>query len=256
MTAHRILILGGTTEARRLAERLAQRDDIAATISLAGRTSDPIPLPLPTRNGGFGGVDGLVDYLAKESIDLIVDATHPFAEQISANAAKAAAVSGVKIFALRRPTWDQVEGDCWTRVADVGAAVIALGETPRTVFLAIGRQEAGRFAAAPQHDYLVRSVDPVEPPLAVPRCRYILTTGPFREADECRLLEENHVDAVVAKNSGGSATYGKIAAARRLGIEVIMVERPRQPGIEAVASVEAALTLIDQRRSPAWERGE
>lgn len=256
MTAHHILILGGTTEARRLAERLAVRDDIAATISLAGRTIDPAPQPLPTRSGGFGGIDGLVDYLAKERIDLIVDATHPFAARISANAAAAAASCGVGIIALRRPAWDAVDGDRWIRAADVGAAVAALGQAPRVVFLAIGRQEAGRFSESPQHSYLVRSVDPVEPPLAVPHCRYILATGPFEESDECRLLEEKGIDIVVAKNSGGSATYGKIAAARRLGIEVVMVERPVLPGIETVSSVDAAMARIDQRWSPAWKRGE
>jgi precorrin-6A/cobalt-precorrin-6A reductase len=251
MAKHRILILGGTTEARGLAERLAKRDGITATISLAGRTADPKPLPLPTRTGGFGGVEGLIDYLAKERIDLLVDATHPFANQISANAAAAAAKSAVPLFALRRPAWEAWDGDIWTRVGDIDGAVAALGAEPRHVFLAIGRQEAGRFSAAPQHSYLVRSVDPVDPPLAVPDCRYILASGPFGEADERKLLEDEHIDVVVTKNSGGSATYGKIAAARALGIAVIMIERRPPPGVTAVGTVEAALDLIDQLLSPA-----
>jgi precorrin-6A/cobalt-precorrin-6A reductase len=140
MAKHRILILGGTTEARGLAERLAERTAIDATISLAGRTADPRPLPLPTRIGGFGGVDGLIDYLAKEDIDLLIDATHPFANQISANAFAATEKSRVPLFALRRPAWEVRDGDIWTQVEDVDKAVAALGAKPRRVFLAIFRQ--------------------------------------------------------------------------------------------------------------------
>ncbi|MGV3552899.1 cobalt-precorrin-6A reductase [Rhizobium sp.] len=251
MGKHHILILGGTTEARGLAERLAGRPDIAAVISLAGRTSDPKPLPLPTRIGGFGGMDGLIDYLTKENIDLLVDATHPFANQISANAATAAERAGVSILALRRPGWDAVDGDRWTRVDDMDSAVTALGAQPRRVFLAIGRQEAGLFAAAPQHSYLVRSVDPVDPPLEVTDCRYILASGPFNVAGETKLFADNAIDVIVTKNSGGSATYAKLAAARALGLEVVMVERRKPPGVRAVGTVDAALDLIDQWLSPA-----
>jgi precorrin-6A/cobalt-precorrin-6A reductase len=251
MAQHRILILGGTTEARGLAERLAVRGDIAATISLAGRTSEPRPLPLPTRIGGFGGIEGLTDYLTREAIGLLIDATHPFANQISSNAAAAAGKANIPVFALRRPGWDTVAGDRWTRVGNIEEAISALGTDPRRVFLAIGRQEAGRFSAAPQHRYLVRSVDPVEPPLAVPDCRYILAGGPFGEADERNLLAEQRIDVLVTKNSGGDATYGKIAAARALGIEVVMIERRQPPGMTAVGTVEAAMALIDQWLPPA-----
>lgn len=220
-------------------------------ISLAGRTIDPKPLPLPTRIGGFGGVDGLADYLTNKSIDLLLDATHPFAVRISANAAEAAAHGGVPIFSLRRPAWEMVQGDRWTRVSDIDAAVSALGSAPRRAFLAIGRQEAGRFAAAPQHSYIVRSVDPVEPPLDVPDCRYILASGPFDVAGETKLLRDNMIDVVVTKNSGGAATHAKIAAARALGIEVIMVERREPAGVTTVGTVAAALALIDQWLPPA-----
>jgi precorrin-6A/cobalt-precorrin-6A reductase len=251
MAAHRILILGGTTEARRLAERLAARGDVEAAISLAGRTADPKPLPLPTRVGGFGGADGLVRYLANEKINLLIDATHPFANQISANAVEAARVAGVRILALCRPGWDKVAGDRWTDVDSIDEAVEALGTTARRVFLAIGRQEAGRFSAALHHSYLVRSVDPVDPPLDVPDCRYILASGPFSEADEIALLRDNAIDVVVSKNSGGSATYGKIAAARALGIEVVMIGRRKAPGVPTVTNVEEALAFIDQALPPA-----
>lgn len=245
------MILGGTTEARRLAEHLAGRSDIEATISLAGRTADPKPLPLPTRTGGFGGAEGLGRYLANENISLLIDATHPFANRISANAAQAAQDVDVPLFALRRPGWKKVHGDRWIEVADIDAAVDALGAVPKRVFLAIGRQEAGRFSAAPQHSYLVRSVDPVEPPLDVPRCRYILSSGPFAEADEIALLRDNAIDIVVAKNSGGSATYAKIAATRALGLEVVMIARREPPGVTTVGTVKAALDLIDQLLPPA-----
>jgi precorrin-6A/cobalt-precorrin-6A reductase len=251
MGQHHILILGGTTEARALAERLATRADIAATISLAGRTAEPRPLPLPTRIGGFGGIEGLIDYLAKERIQLLVDATHPFANRISANAVEAAERANIALFALRRPAWEAVSGDKWTKVEDIEKAVAALGGKSRRVFLAIGRQEAGRFSAAVRHSYLVRSVDPVDPPLAVPDCRYILASGPFTEADERQLLQHERIDVVVTKNSGGRATYGKIAAARALGIEVIMIERRQPPGVTAVGTVEAALDLMDQLLPPA-----
>jgi precorrin-6A/cobalt-precorrin-6A reductase len=251
MGKHRILILGGTTEARQLAERLALRADIEATISLAGRTLDPRPLPLPTRVGGFGGVDGLVGYLANEKIDLLIDATHPFANQISANAAQATERAGIPVLGLCRPGWTRRAGDRWLSADDVAGAVLALGSAPRRVFLAIGRQEAGQFSSAPQHAYLVRSVDPVDPPLDVPDCHYILANGPFHEDDETRLLRENDIDVVVSKNSGGAATYAKIAAARTLGIEVVMIERRKPTGIKTVGTVEAALELIDQMLPPA-----
>jgi len=244
MGQHHILILGGTTEARGFAEKLAAREDIAATISLAGRTADPKPLPLPTRIGGFGGVEGLTDYLAKERVDLLIDATHPFANQISANAAAAAKQSGVPIFALCRPGWVRQAYDRWVSVGSVAAAVIALGQTPRRVFLSIGRQEAYQFSAAPQHAYIVRSVDPVEPPLVVPQAEYILASGPFTVEAETDLFRYNRIDTLVTKNSGGSATYAKIEAARALGLPVVMIARPHKPTGIAMTDVEACVAWL------------
>lgn len=255
MSRPRILILGGTTEARQLAERLARRDDYHAIISLAGRTVHPRPLPVETRIGGFGGAAGLADYLRNQNISLVIDATHPFANQISANAAEAARQTGVPIFALRRPVWAREDGDNWISVDTIPAAVAALGEAPRRVFLAIGRQEAYQFSQAPRHFYLVRSVDPVDPPLTVPDCQYILASGPFEEADERQLLVENRIDMVVCKNSGGAATYGKIAAARALGVNVVMIERQIPPGTLTVDDVETALQTLDHLLAPARKRG-
>jgi precorrin-6A/cobalt-precorrin-6A reductase len=202
----RILILGGTTEARRLGERLAARRDLAVTLSLAGRTANPVAQPVPVRIGGFGGPQGLADYLVAERIDALIDATHPYAAIMSANAAQAALSTGVPLLALRRPPWIAVAGDRWIEADDAGAAVRALGEAPRRVFLALGRNDIAPFVAAPQHHYLVRSVDPVEPPLGVPRARYVTGRGPFTQADDQALLMAHGIEIVVAKNSGGAAT--------------------------------------------------
>jgi precorrin-6A/cobalt-precorrin-6A reductase len=222
----RILILGGTAEARQLAGLLAAREEFSTILSLAGRTATPAAQPVPVRTGGFGGAAGLADYLAAERIDVLIDATHPYAGKISANAAGAAALAGRRLLVLRRPPWVAVAGDRWIEVGTAVEAVHALGEAPRAVFLALGRQEIAPFAAAPQHRYLVRSVDPVEPPLSVPHATYITARGPFAEADERALLGRHRIDAIVAKNSGGDASYGKIAAARALGVPVVMLRRP------------------------------
>jgi precorrin-6A/cobalt-precorrin-6A reductase len=251
----RILILGGTTEARRLAERLVARTDLAVTLSLAGRTASPIPQPVPVRVGGFGGAAGLAAWLGAESIDLLIDATHPYAAQISANAAEAATLAKVPLLALHRPAWIAEAGDLWIEVSDMPAAVQALGSTPRHAFLALGRNELAPFATAPQHFYLIRSVDPVEPPLAVPHAAYLTGRGPFAEADERALLAQHRIDVIVAKNSGGAATFGKIAAARSLGLPVIMLRRPARPQVPAAASVEEALARLDHLLASAAARG-
>jgi precorrin-6A/cobalt-precorrin-6A reductase len=255
MMTHRILILGGATEARQLAGKLARREGFSVTLSLAGRTESPVAQGVPVRVGGFGGVAGLAAYLRQAHVDLLIDATHPYAARISANAADAARQSGVSILALRRPGWEPVSGDRWTLVDSVAEAARALGPAPRRVFLAIGRQEAGAFEAAPQHRYLIRSVDPVEPKLAVPDARYLLARGPFPEADERALLEKYDVDVIVSKNSGGEATYGKIAAARALGIEVVMVRRPFLPDVPLAETVDALAAMVDHLFDPVAERG-
>lgn len=255
MGRHRVLILGGTTQSRQLAERLALEPTIDTILSLAGRTAAPAKQPVPVRIGGFGGSDGLTAYLREESIDLLIDATHPFAARISANAAEAAPRAGVPLFALDRPAWKMMPGDHWISVGSIPAAVEALGQDRRTVFLAIGRQEVHHFERAPQHRYLVRSVDPVTPPVRLSDARFLLATGPFAQDDETRLLRDNGIDVIVAKNSGGDATYGKIAAARVLNIPVIMVERQRPADTQAVATVDEAMDLTRQLLSPGRKRG-
>jgi precorrin-6A/cobalt-precorrin-6A reductase len=251
----RILILGGTAEARLLAERLAKRADLDITLSLAGRTASPIAQPVPVRSGGFGGVTGLADYLDRERIDTLIDATHPYANVISANAAAAAQKAAVPLVALRRPPWIARAGDRWNEVGDTGEAVRALGPDPRRVFVALGRNELSAVVAAPQHFYLIRSVDPVAPPLPLPQVSYVTGRGPFSEAGDHALMTAHSIDAVIAKNSGGTATYGKIAAARALGIDVIMLRRPPSLGGPAVETVEDAIAWLDHALTSAAARG-
>ncbi len=250
-----MLILGGTAEARMLAERLAARRDLDITLSLAGRTASPARQPVRVRVGGFGGAAGLADYLLRERIGMLIDATHPYAEIISANAAAAAQKSNVPFVALRRPLWVAVAGDRWTEVSTVSDAVQALGKYPRRVFVTLGRKELAPFAAAPQHHYLIRSVDPVDPPLLLPHVSYVTARGPFAEADDRALMAAHWIDVVVAKNSGGSATYGKIAAARAVGVEVIVLRRPPAPDAPTVATVEGVLAWLDHALTSATARG-
>ncbi len=212
-----------------LAGRLADRSGLAVTLSLAGRTASPLPQPVPVRSGGFGGAAGLANYLTDERVDALIDATHPYARIMSGNAVEAARQAGLPLLRLRRPPWSAVAGDRWIDAADVREAVAKLGESPRRVFVALGRNELAPFNAAPQHFYLVRSVDPVDPPLPLPQVCYVTGRGPFSEAGDRALLLAQHIDTMIAKNSGGNATYGKIAAARALGIDVILLRRPPEP---------------------------
>jgi precorrin-6A/cobalt-precorrin-6A reductase len=251
----RILILGGTTEARLLAERLAGRADLEVMLSLAGRTAAPARQPVPVRRGGFGGAAGLADYLAREHIDVLIDATHPYASAISANAWAASQTSDVRFVALRRPPWIAVAGDRWTEVENVRDAVRALGATPRRVFVALGRNEIAPLAEAPQHSYVIRSVDPIDPLLPLPHAVYVTGRGPFVEADELVLMRAHGIEGVIAKNSGGAATYGKIAAARALGVEVIMLRRPPLPDAPSVETVEEAIAWLDHALTSAAARG-
>ncbi|NTF08660.1 cobalt-precorrin-6A reductase [Agrobacterium rubi] len=251
-----ILILGGTADARILAGKLADESGYRILLSMAGRTRDPVAQPVPMRSGGFGGASGLARFIEDNAFDLLVDATHPYAARISANAVEAAGIAGVPLVALERPAWVKTPGDDWREVPDVDSAVTALGQESYTAFLALGRQELLPFEAAPQHHYLIRSVDPVEPPLVVPHARYITARGPFALADEVTMLRDNGVEAVVCKNSGGAAAYGKIEAARQLGIPVIMIARPAHPCGDTVSDIDTALSAIRHQLSLLDERGE
>lgn len=234
-----MLILGGTAEASALARLLASEDFVAPVLSLAGRTAAPVLPPIPSRIGGFGGAGGLADYLRAEAVDLLIDATHPFAHQISINAAQAASAAGVPRLVLQRPPWIAGPGDHWQPVPTVEAAAQALGEAPRRVFLTIGRQDLLPFRAAPQHAYLIRSVDPPDPALLPPRADILTGRGPFTQADERALMERHGITVLVTKNSGGAD--GKLRAAHALDLPVIMVNRKPPPSGETIAEPEAAL---------------
>jgi precorrin-6A/cobalt-precorrin-6A reductase len=224
----RVLLLGGTAEASKLARLLARQSGISAILSFAGRTREPHAPKIPYRTGGFGGVDGLVVYLEAERIDVLVDATHPFAEQMSRHAALAAARVNIPLVCLSRPAWRPEAADRWIIVGTMAAAAAALGHESKRVFLTIGRLQIEAFAAAPQHFYLVRAIEPLLPSPNLPRHRVILGRGPFTLEAEEKLLREESIDVIVTKNSGGAATFAKLLAARALGLPVVMVDRPGQ----------------------------
>jgi precorrin-6A/cobalt-precorrin-6A reductase len=224
----RVLVLGGTSEASELASLLAGQSSIAAILSFAGRTRAPRLPKIPYRSGGFGGVEGLETYLKAERIDVLVDATHPFAEQMSRHAAIAAVRANIPLVCLSRPAWRPGACDRWVSVETMAASAAALGHEPQRVFLTAGRLQIEAFSAAPQHFYLVRAIEPLEPAPSLPRHRVILGRGPFAVEEEEKLLRQESIDVIVTKNSGGEATFGKILAARNLGLPVVMVARPRQ----------------------------
>lgn len=242
----RILILGGTTEASALAALLAGNPDFDPLLSMAGRTSEPRPTPIPTRIGGFGGVEGLARFLREQRIEAVMDATHPFAAVMSHNVAEACARSQVPLLALRRPPWMPQEGDRWTEVPSMMEAASALGDKPRRVFLTVGRLELPSFAAASQHTYVVRTIEPIGDALPVPHVVAIQDRAPFDEAAERTLMERERIEVVVTKNSGGTATYPKISAARALGLPVILVARPEKPAhVREVETADAAFAWLE-----------
>ena len=230
----RILLLGGTTEASLLARALAEAG-ADVVFSYAGRTDSPVPQPLPTRVGGFGGVAGLLDYLRRENIGAVVDATHPFAAQMSRNAVEACAEAGVPLLGLQRPAWVAGAGDLWTHVDSIEAAVAALPDAPVRVFLAIGKQNLAPFASKPHH-YLLRLVDaPEAPPL--PDCSVVLARGPFQVEGDKVLMMQHNISHIIAKNAGGAGAAAKLEAARDLRLPVILIERPALPARQVVATI-------------------
>lgn len=204
------------------------RAGLAGVYSYAGRTEAPLGQPIHMRVGGFGGVGGLTAYLKAESITHVIDATHPFAAQMSRNAVAACTETGTPLIALERAPWVAGEGDRWTQVPDLAAAVAALGGPPQRVFLAIGRQHIDAFAAQPQHRYLLRLVDAPTGPLPF-AAAVVVARGPFDVAGDTDLLQQHGIEVIVAKNAGGKGAVAKIAAARALGLPVVMIDRPRIP---------------------------
>ncbi|MEU6735731.1 cobalt-precorrin-6A reductase [Streptomyces physcomitrii] len=244
-----VLILGGTTEARRLAERLHGEPGRRVTSSLAGRVASPRLPPGEVRVGGFGGAAGLAGWLCAHRVDLLIDATHPFARTMSFHAAAAAATAHVPLLALRRPGWVAGPGDDWRPVPSLAAAAELLGEgLGSRVFLTTGRMGLAAFAPLASTWFLLRSVDAPEPPLP-PRAEVLLDRGPFSLDGERALLRRHRIDALVTKDSGGAATAPKLTAAREAGIPVVLVRRPPVPeGVPVVPGVAEAVEWVRERR--------
>ncbi len=243
--AKKVLILGGTAEAARLARRAmdAFGDRAQIITSLAGRTRTRADLPGRVRVGGFGGAQGLADYLKAEAIDAVIDATHPFAAAISAHAAAACGEAGVPRLVLVRAPWRPKPGHAWTDVDDVNAAADALVGVAKRAFLTTGRGGLEPFAIVPDVWFLVRLMEAPEKPLPLPNHRIIVQRPPFTLDSERALLAEHRIDTLVAKNSGG-ITEAKIDAALAMGVRVVLIRRPPPPPGETVETVDAALAWV------------
>lgn len=216
-------------------------------LSYAGRVGQPRAQPVPVRIGGFGGAEGLADYLAAEGIGQIIDATHPFAARISANAVQAAARQGVALCAFERPAWVPEATDRWLQVEDMAAAVRALDRPAARVFLAIGRLHLADFSHLAQHDFLVRVIDPPDPDFPLPQARIERARGPFRLADDLALMRDHGTEILLAKNAGGIGAQAKIDAARQLGLEVVMIARPAVPPRRVFGDLEAVMGWLHAR---------
>lgn len=238
-----LLILGGTTEATALCRRVADAG-LAATLSLAGRVARPQRQPLPMREGGFGGVEGLVEWLQGERVSHVVDATHPFAARMSANAAAACTAARVPLIALTRAPWVAGAGDRWQSVPDIAGAVAALDGPRRNVMLAIGRMHLAAFSSNPQHRYLLRLVDPPEGRLPFPDAEVVIDRGPFTLQGDRALMERHGIEVVVSKNAGGTGAVAKIEAARALGLPVVMIDRPVLPARREVHAVDDVMAWL------------
>jgi len=255
---HRLLILGGTGEALALARAIdTTMPELAMTTSLAGRTRDPVLPPGAMRTGGFGGVEGLVRYIDENEITLLINATHPFAAEMSAHAIEARRETELPLLRLLRPAWMKQPKDSWIPVADVTGAAEICRWLGKRIFLSLGAKDLAAFAGITHPRFLVRLVDAPE---TMPLARYDLVTarGPFTMADERALIEQHGINLIVTKNSGGAATHAKIEVARELGIPVVMIRRPetaRDEG-DTVETVEAALDWIADQTERSRRTGE
>ncbi len=244
-----MLVLGGTGEARGLAAALAGRPGVRVVSSLAGRVSDPRLPEGEVRVGGFGGPERLAGWLREHDVRAVVDATHPFAERITASAVQATTAAAVPLLVLRRPGWRPGTGDDWHWVPSLEEAAASLTELGGRIFLTTGRQGLPAFAALDDLWFLIRTVDPPDPPL--PRnARLLLDRGPYTLDGELSLMRDHRVDTLVTKDSGGTMTMAKLAAARTLGLPVVVVRRPPAPDAPTVTTVGEALAHLDTLLPP------
>lgn len=220
---------------------------LPAVLSYAGRVANPRPQPVPVRIGGFGGAMGMAAWLLAEDIGQIIDATHPFAAQISANAVQAAACAGLPICAFERAPWAAQPQDRWQSVADIAAAAAALQGPAARVFLAIGRLHLAAFADLNQHDILLRVVDPPAADFPLPHAQIEVARGPFDLAGDLALMRAHGTEILVAKNAGGSGAQAKIDAARALGLRIIMIERPLVPERTVFTQMDQVLDWLHSR---------
>ena len=244
-----VLILGGTAEAAALARSLVDGygERLEVTTSLAGRTRAPAALPGLVRVGGFGGTQALAEYLKDQRIGALIDATHPFATRISANAAIACEATTVPRLVLSRPSWSPQPGDDWHHFDTIEAAAESLSRFGRRAFLTVGVQELGGFAALAEVWFLVRLIELPDDPLPFADCQVIAGRGPFSVEGERALMASHQIDVLVTKASGGDATAAKLAAARILGLPVVMVRRPSPPQGPTVNDASAAVGWVLDR---------
>ena len=248
MSARHLLILGGTGEAAALARSALSRfgDSMAVTTALAGRTRHPGPIPGQVRIGGFGGPAGLAAYMMGQAVDRLIDATHPFAAEISRAGRLAAGRTGIPRLSLRRPAWQRHPLDRWIEVDSLEAAALLVGRVGRRAWLTVGANSITPFASATGVRFVVRMIDPPPEPLPLRFYEVVTGRGPFSLTEERHLLERHGIDVVVCKASGGAATEAKLIAARELSLPVIMVRRPpAEPG-PSVETIDAALDWLDE----------
>lgn len=234
-----MLILGGTSEARALASMLVERG-VPVVSSLAGRVSRPRLPAGEVRIGGFGGPEGLATWLRERGTGAVVDATHPYAQRISASAAKATAQAGVPLLRLQRPGWTPLPGADWRWAMNLEHAAHMLENVGDRVFLTTGRQGLAAFARLGRPWFLIRCVDPPDGPLP-PRHEVVLARGPYTLHGELALMGEHGVDVLVTKDSGGTMTSAKLHAARELGLPIVVISRPPSVEADTTADVDGAL---------------
>lgn len=241
----RILLLGGTVDARKLAEHLACVPGLTVISSLAGRVNEPRLPEGMVRVGGFGGVAGLASYLVDEGVAIVVDATHPYAKNMSRNAELACNQAAIPLVVFERPPWEPNEQDRWCRVDGVQAAAAVVDGKDNRVFLSIGRQELAAFSDCKHAWFLIRSID--EPVAKLPaRSELILRRGPFSMDDELELFRKEAINLVVSKNSGGPSTFAKIEAARALQVPVVMIDRPKKHTIPTLSRLDEVLNTLSR----------
>lgn len=256
-----VLVLGGTTEASALCRYLEQEPSISATLSLAGVTKQPHLPTLSVRIGGFGGSGGLSTWLKTHAINAVIDATHPFAATMSQHAATACAATQIPLLRLERSGWQEMPGDTWLHTANLAEAANLLANSqkwntaPQRIFLTTGRKELAPFKIAPQHHYLIRSIDAPDPASLPPHATILLDRGPFDVQNEAKLMQDYGITLLVSKNSGGSATYPKLEAARLLRIPVLMIDRPAAcPNISTVETAQQAVAWLQAHQAASTRR--